>query len=549
MPAFDFPNSPTNGQVVANGPIQFAWDTKKWVAGPAAGAGPYVAKSGDQMTGALGVGTAVPIGTSPDTVLANILSAPTHAWNAYNDGAWKGQGYNAIEAAIGVDTSKLIFYTAPNVAAGATVALYNQMTLDTGGNLVLNSAGAVSLSAGVRGTGANDTINIWATAGGDGGIIALRGPTYSALPNATQIYAGPASARQTWNFQQNGLLATPGAITAPGTITSTTNRIISQGNNNPSLTAYNTAGYAVASWCDNAGNYCMGFADVAGVPSGNYLYIARSDLNVYAPRSLTVNNSLYADWLRVANGIMSVNGYFFVADNSNYFLGRRPSDGVWSFTENGQWNLQVSPNGDTQVRGNLYGYTHIYSYNNVYAGNDWGFYFGKSGSAKYFQFQSNWYWYWDGNNGNLLWMNASSANWEWVIHSNSSCYNGVNWVGGYGAYQNLSDERAKEDIEPAAVGLDEILKIRPIRFTRVPNTRNGSRPSAMLDREIGFGAKTLREIIPEAVTTMGIELADGSGALDSDAPSLGIDITPIVAGLVNAVQQMHARLSALEGAR
>jgi hypothetical protein len=110
----------------------------------------------------------------------------------------------------------------------------------------------------------------------------------------------------------------------------------------------------------------------------------------------------------------------------------------------------------------------------------------------------------------------------------------------------------KELIEPTKKGLDVILALTPVEFVRLPppevkgefEARKKQPPPR---REIGFIAQDLVPVLPEAVSIAGIELADGRGGLDDPEPTLGITSETIVAVLVNAVQELHARLASLEG--
>jgi hypothetical protein len=65
-------------------------------------------------------------------------------------------------------------------------------------------------------------------------------------------------------------------------------------------------------------------------------------------------------------------------------------------------------------------------------------------------------------------------------------------------------------------------------------------------KEIGFVAQELREVLPEAVRVVGIELPDGSGGIDDDEPSLGVSAETIVAVLCAAVKELSARMKHLE---
>jgi hypothetical protein len=159
--------------------------------------------------------------------------------------------------------------------------------------------------------------------------------------------------------------------------------------------------------------------------------------------------------------------------------------------------------------------------------------FGGSGSI--LQMFPNWYWDWSNTGGDLSWMTPTGMFWRFRV-SDHLAFNNVGAVAGHGAYSDLSDERSKQDIEPLTYGLDAIMQINPIRFTRVANNKH----------DVGFSAQDVQRAIPEAVSTLGIELHDGSGGIDSDEPSLGVSMDPIVAALVNGMKELSARLTALE---
>lgn len=164
---------------------------------------------------------------------------------------------------------------------------------------------------------------------------------------------------------------------------------------------------------------------------------------------------------------------------------------------------------------------------------DTGYYLGGGGSGRIHQYAPNWYWDWTAASGEMSWMANGLRMWS-QRRSDNLAWNDGGAVGGYGAYQILSDERAKRDIEPAGVGLAEVMGIRPIKFQRIPK---GDAPSRT---EIGFSAQQLRSVIPDAVSVLGIELPDG------DSDSLGMTAEPIIAALVNAVQELAQRLAAVE---
>jgi hypothetical protein len=115
--------------------------------------------------------------------------------------------------------------------------------------------------------------------------------------------------------------------------------------------------------------------------------------------------------------------------------------------------------------------------------------------------------------------------------SDGATYNNVNWVGGHGAYRDVSDERLKTDIMPATVGLPEILAIDPINFHRL--SPDGQ---TYPEEEIGFSAQNVQPIIPQAVTETGIGLPD----------ALAVASEMILAAVVNAIKTLNDRVSALE---
>lgn len=156
----------------------------------------------------------------------------------------------------------------------------------------------------------------------------------------------------------------------------------------------------------------------------------------------------------------------------------------------------------------------------------------QSGTLRIQQYASTWYWRWDESTGILMWM-AGGAGYFWV-HDNTStqCYNQLGPVGGHGAYLNLSDERVKRNIISANVGLSEVMALRPIHFQRDNKDTY----------EIGFSAQQMQKIIPEAVSKLMIYAPE-----TEPEERLTVSDTPIVAALVNAVQELANRVTTLEG--
>jgi hypothetical protein len=155
---------------------------------------------------------------------------------------------------------------------------------------------------------------------------------------------------------------------------------------------------------------------------------------------------------------------------------------------------------------------------------------GPGGDGAIMQFAPNYYWDWSNVDGSLVMISNGSRIWT-IRASDAACYNNIAWVGGHGAYRDVSDERLKTDITPATVGLPEILAIDPINFHRL-----GPEGEVYPADEIGFSAQNVQPIIPEAVTETGIGLPD----------ALAVASEMILAAAVNAIKTLNERVAALE---
>jgi len=151
-----------------------------------------------------------------------------------------------------------------------------------------------------------------------------------------------------------------------------------------------------------------------------------------------------------------------------------------------------------------------------------GFYL--SGTQRIFAFHATlgYYWNWDSASGNLTWV-AANTSWFVLRTSDKLIYNSLAAVGGNGAYVNLSDERKKYDILPLDLGMDDLRRIRPIRFKR----------EGKEIEEFGFGAQNVLGVAPQAVR-------------EFDKGYLGVSSDMILAIAVCAIQDLDSRIEALE---
>jgi hypothetical protein len=298
--------------------------------------------------------------------------------------------------------------------------------------------------------------------------------------------------------------------------------------------------------------------------------------------SLNVNNTLEGAYLYAANGFYAnaFNGWEWVfdVDNSTGSKIQQYRSGwydIWSGTDgsrdwvgggvslmalDGSGNLSVrgsvssggnlSLAGTAYVTGNVVASANVtanaaYATNGLYTISDGshGMFVSGSGPDRYVRFNTNFQFHFVNSTGNLLWENPYGVMLV-TDYASSFFYNNQGHLGGYGAYQNLSDDRFKMSVVPASYGLAEILRLAPIRFARISRRSGDSHEPRS---EIGFSAQQVREVIPEAVMAVGVELADGTGGLDSDDPTLAIGYDAITAALVNAVKQLSDAVKDIDG--
>jgi hypothetical protein len=106
--------------------------------------------------------------------------------------------------------------------------------------------------------------------------------------------------------------------------------------------------------------------------------------------------------------------------------------------------------------------------------------------------------------------------------------NNIAAIGPAGDYLKWSDAAAKNSIRTIDYGLAQVLQLRPVAF-KFNHLGDNARES------LGFIAQEVEEVIPEAV----IELP-------GDAGSLGLTDSALIPVLVKAIQELTARIEALE---
>ena len=100
-----------------------------------------------------------------------------------------------------------------------------------------------------------------------------------------------------------------------------------------------------------------------------------------------------------------------------------------------------------------------------------------------------------------------------------------------GTLSQGSDARDKENIEVSDDGLAIVRRLTPKRFNRIASPER---------RELGFIAQDVGDVLPEAIT---VRVSAGDG---DDDDKLALDTTPLLAVVVNAINELEARLATLE---
>jgi hypothetical protein len=127
---------------------------------------------------------------------------------------------------------------------------------------------------------------------------------------------------------------------------------------------------------------------------------------------------------------------------------------------------------------------------------------------------SNWYgWY---TTGGVIYLYNGSSN---IASINTSS----------GSYTALSDINKKKDFEDSTIGLDAILGLKPTLYRMQDEDE-------FVEKQLGFIAQEVKDYIPQAYVESG----------EGDDKFIGLSDRPIIAALVKAVQELSAKVSALE---
>jgi hypothetical protein len=145
-----------------------------------------------------------------------------------------------------------------------------------------------------------------------------------------------------------------------------------------------------------------------------------------------------------------------------------------------------------------------------------------------------------GGGGEQIWLKRSAANAqifmgggtaaETILFIRANGSNGVYMTANATSWTSNSDETIKDIIEPITDGLDKLKDIRTVIY-KFKNDKEGS-------RKVGLIAQDVEKILPEAITK--------TYQNEYDKEVLGLNYTDLIPVLVKAIQELSAKVSALE---
>lgn len=393
--------------------------------------------------------------------------------------------------------------------------------------------GPVSVNGTLTSTGAIQGIslnlyNVGAWLAGDGNYTYLNWDS----SNWRLFYTRASGNLQYQRGYDGAILMTidySGNFTVPGTLRSNNGRVISYSGANPSLCAYNSAGYAAGLWSDSSGNLGFGWLDGSGLPVETRFHITRAGSNNFS-------------------GTMAVDG------------------GITS------WNGTINANNGLVI-GNT-----VQSRANVHMGIGSGisdFYLGPGGAGRILNFASSWFLEWNASTGTLAWIAPGGARWysqsdaTFGVYGNIICGGtGVQYssVGGetfsfryqapYAAIRinggteivlgQVSDERTKVEIAPSQ--LDHLAVVRSIEVSQY-RWRDMTDPDDMFTAPPKPNAPTVQAgLIAQQVHSVFSDGAVPGGQAMGAERLWSLDNNNLIALLIGAVQTLTERIEVLEGA-
>ena len=451
-----------------------------------------------------------------------------------------------IEGVTGVDLSLFVLRAGDTMTGGLTTPW---LTANTGR---IVSQAAVNPSVVVYDTTADLAAGMWV---GPDDLGIYFGSTY-----------GDGTPLAPWSYADGSGLWSAAGIVAVSSITSQNGRIIAQGGSYPSVTVYNTNGFAFGMWADPNGNLGFGSADGSGTPAGQLMTLSPAG-GVYAASvsssggisgaEIAASGTINAAQI-MSSGTIYVSyplapAFYLTGDGSTntlnfqggYAFQWRVSDGMLIYLANNAVAMTMDYTGAMSLANNLSVYESV-----TFTGSGPGSPTGVPGAiwctpntgafrfmGIYPQFQQLGIGAWGGS---LAYNTQSHPDgggaWECDI-------NGTTQQTGYAynlANPNPSDVSLKSNIQPWSPGLAEVLQINTVSFEYTPEAKLGLPGS----RHYGVNAQEVQAVLPEAVLTMQRHLSNDPA--DPPTEVLAVNANAIFYACVNAIKEIAGRLDVLE---
>ena len=347
-----------------------------------------------------------------------------------------------------------------------------------------------------------------------GGSLTSQGATISGLTHTDRLLTNNDATIGT-TLLVNGFATISGAATISGVLRANGNRILSYGGNNPTLAMVNAGaapGYGM--WVGgNPGRLTIGTVDTAGNPLANLVYLnMNGTFNVLG--ALEVGGGINA------NGGLNIGGQCHFHSDLQ-LNGQGTFDGTFR-------------TGSDAIVGNNLVVSGTANFN-AGATVAYGLSVGQgisiaAGGATIV--------------GNVSVSNNFAVGGASDLSGPMNLYNTIaNKLGGGPWLDLYSDSRVKKAVQPYEAGLAEIGRLRPISYEY--NGLAGTPDDGTVLH--GLIAQDAVAVMPEMATAPRRMRLAADDAEETDI--MGLDTGPITFALVNAVQELSARLEALETRR
>jgi hypothetical protein len=132
-----------------------------------------------------------------------------------------------------------------------------------------------------------------------------------------------------------------------------------------------------------------------------------------------------------------------------------------------------------------------------------------------------------------------------------------NWLFYYSTLQIGSDERYKREIEPLSLGLNFIEQLEPVSFLKLTENTDDDPETTQEGYYYGFTAQNVRAALDACGETRDVNIHNVGGpnmglvACTEDAvyDRQYLGITEFLSPIVKAIQELDAKLEALEAAQ